>query len=97
MGRRIPVPRVSGRVSRKATIAVLEHQKLDATGPRQWESLRISRLVAGQWPPPPVHADVREHPVLDLVPLAGRRWQTVISRPVSRANRASSTFQSRER
>jgi hypothetical protein len=29
-------------VSRKATIAVLEQRKLDATGPRQWESLGIS-------------------------------------------------------
>src|SRR5215472_2919915 len=27
--------------------------------------------MAGQRPSPPVHADVREEPVLDLVPLAG--------------------------
>src|ERR1700694_1967241 len=32
-------------------------------------------FVAGQWPTTPVHRDVGEQPVLDLVPLAGPRWQ----------------------
>src|SRR4029450_7775682 len=29
------------------------------------------RLVAGEWAAPPVHGDVAEQPVLDLVPLGG--------------------------
>src|SRR4051794_4529803 len=32
-------------------------------------------FVAGQRPPAPVHGDVEEQPVLDLVPLRGTRWE----------------------
>ena len=31
-------------------------------------------LVTDQGPTPPIHGDVREQPMLDLVPLAGPRW-----------------------
>jgi hypothetical protein len=49
-------------------------------------------LMAPEWAAGPVHRDGREQPVLDLVHLdvAGGRWQTVISRPVSPARWASS-------
>lgn len=38
-------------------------------------------FVAGEWAPAPVRADLREEPVLNLVPFAGAggRWQTVIA------------------
>ena len=32
-------------------------------------------LVGFQWPAAPVHGDLGEQPVLDLVPLAGSRWE----------------------
>jgi hypothetical protein len=40
-----------------------------------------NHLVAGERPPPPVHRDVTEEAVFDLVPLggAGGKWQTVMA------------------
>ena len=55
-------------------------------------------VVAGQGPSAPGEADLAEQPVLDLVPLGGAgpipggKWQTSMSRPVSRASSARPAF-----
>ena len=56
-------------------------------------------LVGLEWPAAPVHGDLGEQPMLDLVPFTGPggRWQTVIASPVSAASWASSIFQARIR
>ncbi len=55
------------------------------TGPRGDGSDQLDNdLVTGERSPAPVHADVREQPVPDLVPLAGAGGQMTDCHPESR-------------
>jgi Subunit ChlI of Mg-chelatase len=46
------------------------------SGPGLCTSDQINdHCMVHQWPPAPVLGDVAEHPMLDLIPLAGTRWE----------------------
>jgi hypothetical protein len=78
-------------------------EQVDAQDVQRWVAWLVSGYSQAYASSPPVHRDMGEEPVLDLVPLRRPwlvprgKWQTVISSPVSTARAASSAFQARVR